>query len=340
MNIDSVRGLKAELLGGVAAEALPTPVAPIAMALMAHVARRAQPLAKADPLPRTLALGVSRRTKNDFRLAIRIQRRSLESSPQVEALRRRAKGEVDVRYIGQLTKRVVPAYQRRQRPLYAGLSIGHYRITAGTLGTFVTLAKGGDARMLSNNHVFADENRGKPGDDVIQSGAYDNGRLPQDRVGALAEFVRLSKTRVNRVDCALATIDAATRYRAGVLKGHGQLAGVAADPVDIADQVEKLGRTTGHTRGRVTAFELDNVVVGYDLGNLRFDDQIEVEGAGSGPFSDGGDSGSLVYTTKGHFAVGLLFAGGDVGGSNGAGLTYLNPIGTVFARLKVELLLP
>jgi len=30
-------------------------------------------------------------------------------------------------------------------------------------------------------------------------------------------------------------------------------------------------------------FELDNVVVGYDIGNLRFDNQIEIEGADDGP---------------------------------------------------------
>ena len=47
--------------------------------------------------------------------------------------------------------------------------------------------------------------------------------------------------------------------------------------------MSKVGRTTGKTLGRVTAFELDNVVVGYDIGNLRFDNQIEIEGAGTTP---------------------------------------------------------
>lgn len=58
-------------------------------------------------------------------------------------------------------------------------------------------------------------------------------------------------------------------------------------------EVAKLGRTTGLTRGRVTAFEMDNVVVEYDAGNLRFDGQVEIEGVGQKPFSDAGDSGSL-----------------------------------------------
>ena len=69
---------------------------------------------------------------------------------------------------------------------------------------------------------------------------------------------------------------------------------------------------------------------------LRFDNQIEIEGAGNKAFSDSGDSGSLIVDAQ-QRAVGLLFAGGDVGGSNGKGLTYANPIGAVLDKLKVDL---
>lgn len=37
-------------------------------------------------------------------------------------------------------------------------------------------------------------------------------------------------------------------------------------------------------------------------------------------------------------AVALLFAGGDVGGSNGLGLTYANPIHRVLKDVKATLL--
>lgn len=77
--------------------------------------------------------------------------------------------------------------------------------------------------------------------------------------------------------------------------------------------------TTGLPHGRVTAFKLDNVVVSFDIGNLRFDDQIEIEGAGDGPFSDGGDSGSLIVG-RDKRGVALLFAGGDQGGANDQGI--------------------
>ena len=84
--------------------------------------------------------------------------------------------------------------------------------------------------------------------------------------------------------------------------------------------------------GRITAIELDvaDVVIGSD--RFSFENQIEVEGTGPSPFSRGGDSGSLVVNTQ-RRAIGLLFAGSTTGGSNGKGLTYVNPIGDVLSSL-------
>lgn len=75
----------------------------------------------------------------------------------------------------------------------------------------------------------------------------------------------------------------------------------------------------------------------YDLGNIRFDNQIEIEGAGSDAFSAGGDSGSVIVTADTREAIALLFAGGDIGGTNGKGLTYANPLRAVLDALKIDL---
>jgi hypothetical protein len=298
------------------------------------------------PAERTLALGITRGRGNDFRLAIRIQRRGLEDAAALAAIRKQARGEVDVRYVGRIAKqarraaaaREVPWHQSRTRPLLIGASIGHHRITAGTLGGFVVLRRGGQVRALSNNHVLADEDRGKKGDAILQPGAYDGGRVSEDRIGSLDRAVKLKPRGTNRVDAAVAALDAEVSYDPRTLQGVGTLAGLDRTPVEEADVVEKLGRTTGHTRGRVTAFELDNVVVAYDTGNFRFDDQIEVEGADDAAFSQGGDSGSLVFAEGDHGALGLLFAGSDQGGSNGTGLTYVNALPHVLSQLKADLL--
>ena len=231
----------------------------------------------------------------------------------------------------------VPWQQGRTRPLLIGASIGHYRITAGTLGGFVVLRRGGQVRALSNNHVLADEDRGRKGDAILQPGAYDGGLPTKDRVGSLAQAVKLKPRGVNRVDAALCTVDGAVGYDPRTLRDVGTLRGLSQTPIEETLSVEKLGRTTGHTRGRVTAFELDNVVVAYDTGNLRFDDQIEVEGVDTA-FSQGGDSGSLVFTADGRGALGLLFAGSDQGGSGGTGLTYVNALARVLSQLKADIL--
>jgi hypothetical protein len=339
VRLDSARELKAALrdavLQGMAAALRREG------ALITAASRAAAP---PPGMERTLALGIAHIRGQDFRLAVRVQRRGLEEP--LRAIRARARGEVEVRYVGRIAKQprraaaepAAPWHQSRVRPLLIGASIGHHRITAGTLGGFVVLRRGGLVRALSNNHVLADEDRGKKGDAVLQPAAYDGGSVGRDRMGSLDRAVKLKPRAANRVDAALAAVDPEVEYDPRTLRGVGTLAGRAAAPVAEADAVEKLGRTTGHTRGRVTAFELDNVVVAYDTGNFRFDDQIEVEGAGDAPFSLGGDSGSLVFAEEDRGAMGLLFAGSDQGGANGKGLTYVNAIAHVLSQLKADLL--
>lgn len=222
----------------------------------------------------------------------------------------------------------------RARPLRPGVSIAHVDVSAGTLGGFVRVD--GELHALSNHHVLLASLRSAPGDTVLQPGAADGGREPEDRVGTLAGFVPLVPGRRAVVDAALARLDDAVadvdpRYPVGRVTTTAVALG--------AEEVEKIGRTTGVTRGRVTAIELDDVVVGYGpgLGDLAFDGQIEVEGLGTAPFSAGGDSGSLVCRTSDGAALGLLFAGSETGGENGAGLTYLNPIDAVLEALGAEL---
>jgi hypothetical protein len=225
----------------------------------------------------------------------------------------------------------------RVRPLRPGVSIAHVDVTAGTLGAFVhrTGAGSDDARyVLSNYHVLAGSPDAKPGDVVVQPGSADGGREPEDRVGELADVVPLTAGERATVDAAIARLDDGI----GVDLDYpvGRITTTAR--VEGTEEVAKIGRTTALTQGRVTAIELDDVLVGYgeELGVLSFDDQIEVESTGDGPFSRGGDSGSLVYRSDG-VAIGLLFAGSETGGTNGTGLTYVNPIDTVLEALGVRL---
>ncbi|PYR77195.1 MAG: hypothetical protein DMF86_09865 [Acidobacteria bacterium] len=306
-----------------------------------------------DSLPqiqRSIALGVAPH-QGEYRLAVRVQRPALLTSPIMEQVTRQAKGEIDIRIVGRLDKRArgaatavalatPPWYQRDTRPLLIGASVGHVNVTAGTITAFVRRSQ--RTYLLSNNHVLANEDRGRAGDWVLQRAAFDGGRQPAQRVARLRFWVRLKLTAANVVDCALAEIQSPIAHDAALLHGIAngtdrRLAGVGPAFVDEGAIVYKIGRTTGATEGRVTAFDVDNVVVNYDIGNLRFDGQLEIEGTGRHAFSDGGDSGSLIVNSNMQ-AVALLFAGGDTGGSNGLGLTYANPIAQVLKALNATLL--
>lgn len=348
MHLDSAREVKAALLKEYMKPVVSTRALLERGAVAARTAKKvsasqwalrtvaARSVAGVDAVQRSVALGVTRKGPKDFSLAVRIQSRALEKNPMVEAFVQKAKGEADVRYVGRIVKRQTSWTQERLRPLLIGGSIGHFRITAGTLGCFVRTRAATATRILSNNHVLADENAGRKGDTVLQPGRYDGGTKGKDGVGTLHGFIRLSRTSTNFVDAALAALRDGIDFDGTTLQGVGTLSGLGPAVIDLDAPVAKVGRTTQDTRGRVTAFELDNLIVGYDIGNLRFDNQIEIEGAGEGPFSQGGDSGSVIVDADTQ-AVALLFAGGDQGGSNNMGLTYANPIHTVLDELEVDL---
>jgi hypothetical protein len=230
----------------------------------------------------------------------------------------------------------LPWYQTQVRPLTIGCSVGHYNITAGTIGAFVTDNRTGNICILSNNHVLADESRARRGDDILQQGALDGGVRPENRIGELERHSTLLKRGRNYIDAAIASVDDGLDYWPLLLRGkpHSELAGVASG-IEPGDRVWKVGRTTGVTRGKVTAIEMDDVLIEFDTGDIRFDNQIEIQGS-RGPFCDGGDSGSLIIDADGK-ACGLLFAGGE--DDAGRDLTYANPIKTVLSEMDVKLAL-
>jgi hypothetical protein len=328
MRLDSVIELQEQLLRS----AGPGPGLAAQSAREGVPARRSRELAPFQP---ALALGITPAGGDDFLLAVRVQRRALLGSARIASIVEAAHGEVDLRYIGRVEKlQDGLAMQQRHRPLLVGASVGHVAITAGTLGAFVTTADGGLA-ILSNNHVLADENRADIGDPVIQPADLDGGTAADDTVAQLAEYVPIAPAAVNRVDAAIAMlIDDVEADPVGLLGVLG--AGVLA-PED-ADRVEKLGRTTGRTAGRVSAFNVRSVIVEYDISpTVRFDGQIEIVTDDGSEFSRGGDSGSLIVSDGDRVPVGLLFAGGDQGGPDGGPVTYANPIDEVLAALNVEL---
>jgi hypothetical protein len=161
--------------------------------------------------------------------------------------------------------------------------------------------------IMSNNHVLANENLGEIGDPILQPGAYDGGENPKDVVGYLHDFTPISFDKPNYMDVAFASIDANTPYAFGVIDIPVMTDVVKS--VQLDQLVQKTGRTTGYTYGKVIGIDVSSQVE-YSEGVALFEDQIMILGM-NGSFSQGGDSGSLILDYDGN-PVGLLFAGGGI----------------------------
>ncbi|UCG26268.1 MAG: hypothetical protein JSW55_09890 [Chloroflexota bacterium] len=225
------------------------------------------------------------------------------------------------------------------RPAPGGVSIGHYQITAGTLGVVARDKSTGERLILSNNHVLANSNDASPGDPIIQPGSADGGTVADDQIGTLVRFQPIVFGGTPQPPgCNLAITYAAignfiartlgSEHRVNAYQPQQEVnlvdAAVARPLVDedILDDileigtitgtveatpgmpVRKSGRTTELTTGTVTAVNT-TVTVGYGAGRTAVFEQQIVSGAMSQP----GDSGSLVVDGGSQLAVGLLFAG-------------------------------
>lgn len=238
----------------------------------------------------------------------------------------------------------------RWRPAPGGVSIGHYLITAGTLGCLVT--KNNKVFILSNNHVLANSNDAVPGDAILQPGPADGGQVATDTIARLSEFVPIeysigcsigqgvaavlnalaavfgSQTRLhavrpaaaeNLVDCAIAEpLDPADVVNQ--ILEIGTISGTAEATLGMA--VKKSGRTTGLTTGTIEQLDFTGNVSYGPTKVATFVDQLV-----AGPMSQGGDSGSAVVNDQNRI-VGLLFAGSS-------STTIINRIQNVFQALQV-----
>jgi hypothetical protein len=223
----------------------------------------------------------------------------------------------------------MPNPRVRIRPTQPGCSVGfqdpgNQFAMAGTFGALVKDDKG--TYVLSNNHVLADEGRLPAGSPTFQPGLLDHGDPQKDQVAELTRFVALKTNAPNQVDGALAKVLKTSLVSRDILY-IGPPQGTAAAALDMV--VHKFGRTTGYRVGKVTSIDTD-VVVQYEIGKLTFEGQIIIVGLNRQPFSDAGDSGSLILERTTQRAVGLLFAGS-------ASHTIANHLEDVLKALKVRL---
>lgn len=221
----------------------------------------------------------------------------------------------------------------RERPAPVGFSVGHPDITAGTIGARVQ-DDNGNVFILSNNHVLANVNDADIGDSALQPGPSDGGEDPEDKIGELADYEPIDFDETNEMDAAIAISSSNDLDFATPTDDAYGAPGTNPTEASIGLDVQKYGRTTGHTQGEVSELNVTVDVCMEPAGpfncksSARFENQI---GITPGDFSDGGDSGSLIVTDDNDKdPVGLLFAGSDT-------RTLANPIDVVLDRFAVHI---
>jgi hypothetical protein len=240
------------------------------------------------------------------------------------------------------------SHMHRERPSPCGISVGHYKVTAGTQGVLARgIAGSGRERrllMLSNNHVLANVNDCEAGDAIHQPGPLDLKPLlpsPASQIGILERWIPLDFSGDNYVDCATAwcipgNAGAANLVRKDFIQqkaGQWSYFTVSNKPIDAVSGllVGKSGRTSQLTSGRIADVNV-SISVAYENGKVaNFKDQMTIVGEGGRPFGAGGDSGALIWTwNDDRSPVGLLFAVGKE-------YTFANKIGHVLQALQIEL---
>ncbi|MFZ5634299.1 MAG: hypothetical protein ACOY40_15780 [Bacillota bacterium] len=219
---------------------------------------------------------------------------------------------------------------KRVRPAQPGVSIGHYKVSAGTFGAVVRGNFPGGIAILGNNHILANstdghDGRSRIGDPVLQPGPYDNGTA-SDIIARLQSFSPIipenkgGQRQLNTIDAAIA-VPVEQGLVNNTILGLGPVRGTA--PAYPGTPVFKSGRSSGVTRGSVTT-------VGTTI-RVENDDQMYIfaDQIGTTAPSEAGDSGSLFINQYGR-AVGLLFAGSE-------NQSFANPINPVLKYFRVSL---
>ncbi len=236
-----------------------------------------------------------------------------------------------------------PVSAARIRPAIGGVSVGHYRGTAGTLGICchdaTAFQVGVQQRfyLLSNNHVLANCNDAAIGDPILQPAPADGGNAHSDTIARLSRFVPIkfapnqtsfpsdgTHVPVNFVDAAIAEgrfdqLDRRIHWIGDVRTGNPM--------PEVGDTVQKCGRASQYTTATIAAVNA-TVHVNYPNGRVaRFAKQIICHG-----LSGGGDSGAVVTDLE-QRAVGLLFATSPV-------VSVLNPMPLVEQLLGIRIAQP
>jgi hypothetical protein len=237
----------------------------------------------------------------------------------------------------------------RYRPFAGGVATINSKMGGtGTLGLVVRKNNDPFDKMygITNNHIGANEDiegmnpsSAKKGDFWIQPGTYGGGSAPSDVIAKLDSWSKIKPRapgKANYYDVAIGEITESVKQYAKLyeIKDIGSVENI--EDLNIGDEVMKRGRATLKTVGIVAAKLAYPEMIPIDFGGYTcdFTDQAIIVGdPPASPFSQNGDSGSIIISadkdpgTNAYKAKGLLFSGTET--SDGIDLTVANPINKI-----------
>ncbi|MPQ43237.1 hypothetical protein [Clostridium tarantellae] len=234
--------------------------------------------------------------------------------------------------IGKENSELLQELNSRIKPLQGGVNIGPSNSKRfGTLGAVVIDNFTNEPFILSANHVLTKNGKNSKGSNIFQPsrGNYNNiysgiykDILKKNAVAKLFKWVVLNydDSADNYVDAALAKLNPKVKYKNGIYHA-GAIRGTKE--LNLKEWIYKVGASTGWTVGRVLS--LHNTVkielpkgISYTL----------KEQASTVKFSEGGDSGSIVFDLD-EKALGLV-----VGSSEK--YSFFTPIDVILKALNVH----
>lgn len=231
----------------------------------------------------------------------------------------------------------------------SSISVGNYR-DAGTLGCLVRDGNGA-LYGLSNNHVSGSCSFAGVGLPILAPGIYDvvpNGLNPFT-LGLHSRALPMVPGSADNIN-PLQNLDAAifsilNDALVSSFQGNAYDTPIAVGPLTPGMDVEKVGRTTGHTRGRVIGQFHGAHPIFYSAAHYNFSGQVYFEPSftivgAPDCFSDSGDSGSLITTIDPNgqrIAVGIVVGGMSDGSAPGGKATVALPIEPILNGLNVTL---
>jgi hypothetical protein len=247
-------------------------------------------------------------------------------------------------------------YRGKQIACGSSVGLGNQR----NAGTLTALGKASDGALIgiSCNHVTGGCNTARPGTPIVVPGIQDvSPEQHEIKVIGVHDFTGPMSQGLPQVfkistNCDIAFFQINDKQSKLLSSMQGSGPDAYDTPTTFAKVkeellVQKWGRTSGRTRGKIKKIVSEPESIDYKItsyfgptssqvfnGTVYFCDFYEVESRGADPFSIGGDSGSLVVTDesgKQEKVVGILIGGND-------SKSYVLPLKSIFKTLKVTLL--